>query len=583
MVGPERRHSSRTTLGTLPYILVEPDNGAMVSNVSEEGLSFQSVAPVVSNGSARIHFWFTDCDQRVRADGKLAWTDPTKTIGGLQFAPALSQEARQQIHKWISEAMPPLAAEEPAGSSDSSHVLSACTVSAPPDPPLAEPSGSIPVARPEPKLVSAVSTATPVVPPIRQSTAVTAHVPAPAALIWRGLQRFNSFSRGFAAGFAVAAVVAAAFFFHSYRRSLGESIIRLGEHLASSQRSPESVTAAPPQDSPQTSYSVPRATLSAAAPMATSRADKPASHSTVSDTTEDTQDVTIELIRPVTTLAPAPPPIPKSSPVSKAGAAPVAPPRIPLSSSAANDSGPVLPTADTLPQLVSGKRAIDPPVESYLEVAKFKDELPANTTMDRLSQLGFHATVIQKGYLWMNSYHVLVGPYRSEGAAKAARKGLLSRGYKPQSFERGSRYFWLPPSLQLGGRALPMGTLIITWESYADAATVTLLQSNQVVATAEAKWVKHQCTEDHNAVVYRTNADGSRTLLEFHFRGLNKALAFRGSPALSSSLRYCCTERDSAVRSTTFDAALRPGNTRPNLQGSASFVQLPSPLRIGGE
>jgi hypothetical protein len=236
-----------------------------------------------------------------------------------------------------------------------------------------------------------------------------------------------------------------------------------------------------------------------------------------------------------------------------------------------------------LPQLVSGKRAIDPPVESYLEVAKFKDELPANTTMDRLSQLGFHATVIQKGYLWMNSYHVLVGPYRSEGAAKAARKGLLSRGYKPQSFERGSRYFWLPPSLQLGGRALPMGTLIITWESYADAATVTLLQSNQVVATAEAKWVKHQCTEDHNAVVYRTNADGSRTLLEFHLRGLNKALAFRGSPALSSSLQYCCTERDSAVRSTSFDAALRPGNYQAEPPGKRPIVQLRSSLRIGGE
>ena len=39
----------------------------------------------------------------------------------------------------------------------------------------------------------------------------------------------------------------------------------------------------------------------------------------------------------------------------------------------------------------------------------------------------------------MNSYQVLVGPYDSETEAESAHANLVSRGFRPRSYERGSR------------------------------------------------------------------------------------------------------------------------------------------------
>ncbi len=572
MVGPERRQGSRTTLGALlPYILVEPDNGAMVSNVSEGGLSFQSVAPVVSNGDATIHFCFTDCEERIRAGGRLAWSDKTKTAGGLQFTPALSGEARRQIEKWIREAVPPLAAEEPVASSlSSSSVLSACEVSA---------TAALPVAALPP--VALQDAAPPDVsrtsrPDSSRTSAECAPVAGVASrglsALWSALSsavsssmslvviarsfvarrtaQGSGFSRGFAAGFLLAAVVAGAFFFHSYQRQLGESIIRLGQHLAKDQpQSHQGVT--PPRNLPAPLPYAPQAESAVANPVPEPQSGRSVAGPAAAPprAQNEAPDVTIKLF-PVTTSVSAPARIPKAIPRATAEVATIAPPKTPLPPSVvAGDSGPSLPEIETLPQLASGQDVVEPPVETYLEVAKFKDELPAHSAMDRLVQLGFPATVIQKGLLWMNAYHVLVGPYVSAGAAKAASRKLASRGFQPRSFERGSRYFRLPTPLELSGKALPVGDFVISWESYANAATVTLLQGNRVVATAEASWIRPRWSRDDNAVVYRRNADGSRTLLEFHFHGMAKALAFRGSPALSGGLLPCCMPSAAAAQS----------------------------------
>jgi len=66
---------------------------------------------------------------------------------------------------------------------------------------------------------------------------------------------------------------------------------------------------------------------------------------------------------------------------------------------------------------------------------------------------------------------------------------------------------------------------------------VSFVQGNEVFATADAQWIKHRCCEDYDAVVYRNNRDGTRTLLEFHFRGMNKVLAFGRPIAVSADLR----------------------------------------------
>jgi serine/threonine protein kinase/class 3 adenylate cyclase len=66
----------------------------------------------------------------------------------------------------------------------------------------------------------------------------------------------------------------------------------------------------------------------------------------------------------------------------------------------------------------------------YLEVGKFKDEAPASNAVDKLNQLGFHAVLMHKNLLWMQSYHVEVGPYTSQKSVAEARQGLAAQGFK---------------------------------------------------------------------------------------------------------------------------------------------------------
>jgi cell division protein FtsN len=67
----------------------------------------------------------------------------------------------------------------------------------------------------------------------------------------------------------------------------------------------------------------------------------------------------------------------------------------------------------------------------YLEVGKFKDETPASKAADKLNQLGFHAVLLHKNLLWMQSYHVDVGPYTSQKDLAEAQQRLATQGFKP--------------------------------------------------------------------------------------------------------------------------------------------------------
>lgn len=71
------------------------------------------------------------------------------------------------------------------------------------------------------------------------------------------------------------------------------------------------------------------------------------------------------------------------------------------------------------------------PGKVYFEVGTFKDEAWANNAVDKLNQLGFHAVLIHKNRLWLQSYHVEVGPYTDQKAIAEAQQSLTSQGYKP--------------------------------------------------------------------------------------------------------------------------------------------------------
>ncbi len=84
-------------------------------------------------------------------------------------------------------------------------------------------------------------------------------------------------------------------------------------------------------------------------------------------------------------------------------------------------------TAATLP-----KAAISEPnaPKLYVEVGTFKDETWANNAVEKLTELGFHAMVMHKNLLWIQSYRVQVGPFVNKEEMAEAQKNLASHGYK---------------------------------------------------------------------------------------------------------------------------------------------------------
>jgi serine/threonine protein kinase/class 3 adenylate cyclase len=65
-----------------------------------------------------------------------------------------------------------------------------------------------------------------------------------------------------------------------------------------------------------------------------------------------------------------------------------------------------------------------------LEVGNFKELSWAQRAADSLEAQGFHVSILHKGHLWANSYHVVVGPYSNAQGAAAARVKLESQGLK---------------------------------------------------------------------------------------------------------------------------------------------------------
>jgi len=107
MMENERRLSVRKTPEYLAYIGLPSNNGGIVLDVSEGGVGFQAIAPVIADGP--IHFRFAiDSATRISAIGELAWKDATGKNGGLRFT-ELPDEIREQIRAWSgqSKAMAP--------------------------------------------------------------------------------------------------------------------------------------------------------------------------------------------------------------------------------------------------------------------------------------------------------------------------------------------------------------------------------------------------------------------------------------------------------------------------------------------
>lgn len=488
MMDRERRLSPRAAVGKHAYIDIEPNNGAIVLNVSAGGLSFHSFDPV-RTGNTR--FWFCDRKQRIEADGEIVWTDETHK-GGLRFN-AIPAEARELIANWMSQAQPV--------------------------------PGPVPVPTPA---------ATP--PPHE----VKVKLP------------LTGFSGGLALGLLFTFVVTTGFLFHIYRGQIGESLIQLGQKFASQPQTPS------PAILPSAEVALPAARVPSSNPKVEVAAEKEViAPAPQKSSTPPPKNVTPDSPKPAAqthenTPAPsqvkletAPPPAVSNNAVAAAHttdrpaaknalmASAVVPPPINLpasTKSAAANPASVPVAAPEVHTEVSKAQNPDPTSQMFFEVGKYKNRRDAKVEIAKLSGMGFPASSVQKNHLWNNAFHVVVGPYDDDQEASATHKDLVSHGFTPKPFERGSRYLTLKSEMKLNGKAIPLGECVVNWESYATDATVKIVHDNSLVASTEGHWVNHGSKFDTDAYLYAKNPDGSRTLLEIRFAGMKQALELSPTP-----------------------------------------------------
>src|ERR1700686_5868362 len=96
----ERRQSSRKRFENLLYVEVEPGNGGMVLNLSEQGFGFRAVKRVRPNSEVKFAF---NLDEKRQVDGRgrLEWSDKEGRVAGVQFT-EVSEEFRSEMRNWMA-------------------------------------------------------------------------------------------------------------------------------------------------------------------------------------------------------------------------------------------------------------------------------------------------------------------------------------------------------------------------------------------------------------------------------------------------------------------------------------------------
>ncbi len=92
------------------------------------------------------------------------------------------------------------------------------------------------------------------------------------------------------------------------------------------------------------------------------------------------------------------------------------------------------------PTVPAATTAVDAPPSAastlqarYFDVGSFKESAWADSAVEKLTQLGFHAVSVRKNLLWVQSYQVRVGPYTDPQDAENARQALIAQGFKPHA------------------------------------------------------------------------------------------------------------------------------------------------------
>jgi TonB family protein len=97
----ERRSCGRRRIDGVTYADLGADNGAILVNLSEGGLCFQSVAPLELGQTVILKFKAPG-GEHLESRAKVAWLNESGKSGGLRFV-ELSEDARAQVRAWTDE------------------------------------------------------------------------------------------------------------------------------------------------------------------------------------------------------------------------------------------------------------------------------------------------------------------------------------------------------------------------------------------------------------------------------------------------------------------------------------------------
>jgi hypothetical protein len=97
----ERRYNPRKKLNEIVYISLHQDNGGIVLDVSEGGLSFHAAGPIEHEHLVAFRLSIRPLDT-VEVVGKLAWKDETGKSGGVEFT-NLPDALRNQLSVWLDQ------------------------------------------------------------------------------------------------------------------------------------------------------------------------------------------------------------------------------------------------------------------------------------------------------------------------------------------------------------------------------------------------------------------------------------------------------------------------------------------------
>jgi len=115
----ERRSHARRRLDGLVYVDFGSDNGAILIDLGEGGLGFQSVIPVSTEQSLVLKFKLPGEAHPIEGHAEVAWVNESSKGGGLTFV-ELNADARAQIRGWTGVPWAPEAGASQAGSGTNS-------------------------------------------------------------------------------------------------------------------------------------------------------------------------------------------------------------------------------------------------------------------------------------------------------------------------------------------------------------------------------------------------------------------------------------------------------------------------------